>query len=1392
MSNQFEKKDEGPKPTPHSQHMYARRPAPVVSQSTNLVPLVHSASAAFHGNTSERPPVQSSTSVTISSSRFGVQPYTGPPPIPPQGNTISQNLCMPLPPQAVMQVSDNLSQQHHLQSKGTVLHHPAAGVNPQVLASGLLGHLSLQQLPASSQPQMQAQQQQQSQFQRLKVEDALSYLDQVKFQFGNQPQVYNDFLDIMKEFKSQSIDTPGVIARVSSLFAGHADLIVGFNTFLPPGYKIEVSGNDQVSVTGPNMLPQTINTQHGGSGPPTAIQVHTPQTKYVTPQGQGSQNQPSHLTSQPGHVATPPTSMFTPTPHANQSTLSSSNAANILPPSSMGTTPAGIPLANTTTALGGSVPPAPVLGQQPQAGSQPVEFNHAINYVNKIKHRFQGQTDIYKAFLEILHKYQKEQRTVKETNGAYTPTLSESEVYSQVAKLFKNDEDLLREFGQFLPDAGGGIGGSSNLSALAGGSATATKMESAANSDHPPPKKQPQYPLPSSTPSSTSSSSTSSKSSRPPVHQSLKRPTPLSSTQGKKIRSCSLKDVSLAEASKHGTLGEFGFFDKVRRALGSQEVYDNFLRCLLLYNNEVIGRAELVQLVQPFLMKFPELFSWFKRFLGYKEGQTGENWSSMSGLSTSQNQNSQAKEKHEGMAMEIDYTTLKRLGSSYRALPISYEQPKCTGRESLCKEVLNDTWVSFPSWSEDSQSVTSKKTQFEEHVYRCEDERFELDVVLETNLATILVLEAVNKDLFRMSEEEKSKFKLDNCLGGTSEVIHRKAIHRIYGDKAPDIIDGLKKNPAVAVPVVLKRLKMKDEEWREAQHQFNKIWREQNEKYYLKSLDHQGINFKQNDTRFLRSKSLLNEIENLFDERQEALESGTNTPALQGPHMTLTYEDKSMMDDCASLIIHHVKRQSGIHKDDKQKMKIFMYQTLPDLFFSPRGNQPSDDDDDDDDYSDSDSKSTSSRNGNRNSKSSAAKPKLKSKITGGYSLTDDLDGMYHHFMCNNPFYLFFRLHEVLCSRLLKIYRRAEILAEEDAKEKKENGGKESVADMLRLKQVNDIEVIDYYPAFLEMVRNLLDGNIEPSQYEDQLRDMFTIHAYIAFTMDRLVINIVRQLQHIVQDEQCSQLIQYYNEEEKNSATGGPLVSAIKRQQQESNYQRRVEQLLTEENCYKVSVLQKKSQLHVEIELLDTEDDQDEVAELADSAKWSDYVEKYIGELQDELPSEVKEKVLKKPPVFMQRNAATYRKQKQRERDEDDDSKESDKEKKFKKKRRLFCAGEMEVIFNPNSYKMNFVPGTEFILYRQNALQKAKDGQEKRNKVLHDKFQAKVSEWGRENVSRDMSRQCTNWLMGKVPGQGGSMEDLSNCTTVCKAEKVGMVSRNRYLVEYHNEGKSVNA
>jgi len=80
-----------------------------------------------------------------------------------------------------------------------------------------------------------------------------------------------------------------------------------------------------------------------------------------------------------------------------------------------------------------------------------------------------------------------------------------------------------------------------------------------------------------------------------------------------------------------------------------------------------------------------------------------------------------------------------------------------------------------------------------------------MDVVLETNLATIRALETVQRRISRMPAEEQLRFRLDNTMGGCSDVIHRKAIQRIYGDKALDIIDGLKKSPAICVPIVLKR-----------------------------------------------------------------------------------------------------------------------------------------------------------------------------------------------------------------------------------------------------------------------------------------------------------------------------------------------------------------------------------------------------------------------------------------------------------------------------------------------------------------------------------------------------------------------------------------------------------
>jgi paired amphipathic helix protein Sin3a len=70
--------------------------------------------------------------------------------------------------------------------------------------------------------------------------DALGYLDQLK---TSHPTFHDQFLDIMADFKSNLIDTKGVMQRVVNLLYGHNDLIQAFNHFLPPGYHI-VCGAD--------------------------------------------------------------------------------------------------------------------------------------------------------------------------------------------------------------------------------------------------------------------------------------------------------------------------------------------------------------------------------------------------------------------------------------------------------------------------------------------------------------------------------------------------------------------------------------------------------------------------------------------------------------------------------------------------------------------------------------------------------------------------------------------------------------------------------------------------------------------------------------------------------------------------------------------------------------------------------------------------------------------------------------------------------------------------------------------------------------------------------------------------------------------------------------------
>lgn len=70
--------------------------------------------------------------------------------------------------------------------------------------------------------------------------------------------------------------------------------------------------------------------------------------------------------------------------------------------------------------------------------------------------------------------------------------------------------------------------------------------------------------------------------------------------------------------------------------------------------------------------------------------------------------------------------------------------------------------------------------------------------------------------------------------------------------------------------------------------------------------------------------------------------------------------------------------------------------------------------------------------------------------------------------------------------------------------------------------------------------------------------------------------ILPQLQHIVCDEAPQECIEIFHQELKRDGAGGLCSTAHLRQHAEMTYQKRLEQILAEENCFKILIVSFKS------------------------------------------------------------------------------------------------------------------------------------------------------------------------------------------------------------------------
>jgi paired amphipathic helix protein Sin3a len=362
------------------------------------------------------------------------------------------------------------------------------------------------------------------------------------------------------------------------------------------------------------------------------------------------------------------------------------------------------------------------------------------------------------------------------------------------------------------------------------------------------------------------------------------------------------------------TQDELGFFDRVKKFISNKNSYTEFLKLINLFSQDLIDKHTLADRVSAFIGGNPDLMSFFNRLIGVEVYE----------------EIIEAHAKPDPGRVNLSHC--RSLGPSYRHLPKREQHKICRGRDEMCFEVLNDEWASHPTWaSEDSGFVAHRKNQYEDGLHRLEEERHDYDFHIESCQRTIQLMEPLLQQMRLLSENDRARFVIDEKLGGQSKAIPTRIINKIYGPQVgKGVMASLVDRPAGVIPIVLSRLKQKLEEWKQSQREWEKVWREQTNRFFWKSLDHQGINAKNLDKKNFQQKTLTSEIQAKYDERKKIREAGYQQVAHQFEY---AFTQQEVLLDASHLILYALEKdRANYNSGEQERISAFLTKFVTTFF----------------------------------------------------------------------------------------------------------------------------------------------------------------------------------------------------------------------------------------------------------------------------------------------------------------------------------------------------------------------------------------------------------------------------------------------------------------------------
>ena len=587
----------------------------------------------------------------------------------------------------------------------------------------------------------------------------------------------------------------------------------------------------------------------------------------------------------------------------------------------------------------------------------------------------------------------------------------------------------------------------------------------------------------------------------------------------------------------------------------------------------------------------------------------------------------------------------------------------------MCYEVLNDQWASHPTWaSEDSGFVAHRKNQYEEALHRIEEERHDYDFHIESCQRTIQLMEPLVQQINAASEPDRANFQLQTGLGGASEAIPKRIIMKVWGrETGARVLSDMFSRPAAVLPLVLRRIKQKLEEWKQTQREWEKVWREQINKQFWKSLDHQGIQVKNTDKKTFQQKTVLSEIQAKWEEQRKSRDAGFSQPKHQ---LEYSFNSPDVVLDATRLVLVGLEADRGNYNTgDQTKIRNFFLDFIPKFFSMEKhqfenlildssevvrsneeveeersnGARPTarsksklkkqallyrnvlDRSRDDSvvsaskestpmpvDASDNETPIEALLDGPTLDKPPSTWVKLNPRQNQSVKIFT-LDESYPHttfnFWANSNPYHFFRLFEMLYSRLLAVKINEPAVHEQINRYKSE--GREGTKTALLLGMVdktpedffnNTGQGADYYSQIFQMCEEVIGGQLDMTQVEDTLRRYYNGTGWQLYSVDKLVGAIIRCIWSILSSDNKDKSLDITNLFLKDRDRPDTTRA------QEIQYRKQVEKFSKDGEVYRISFTPADGKCT--IRFFPPEDSTFDNDALSDEARWNYYLSSY--------------------------------------------------------------------------------------------------------------------------------------------------------------------------------------